>query len=790
MSRITSIDVTYSSNGSPHSAKISTIEGGILHPDKSITVSPLGNIGTLDIGSSLGSIAGTVATNLIANNFVVDEITTSTDPYKTTKTYRLIDKASQILDGYAILVRGQNVSPFGGINYKGRAYDAGEVPPAARNGLGVNGAIKHEIYKDEKIIILGRTRSVFTPSVQYGNLNPAQNRIHAVYEAGEIVGEVSLPPDMVTASIDTDMIKQQIDSVSLLYGYTLSDVKLALEDTKIGLDLDGFPTAENALFNTSGSIRSVLSSIASAFGLYWYVHIGATKTQIKFLNASNIVGENNNVQTFYEQLTNNNLVIEKSISDRGYGPTIISSFRGTTEPLKPSQVVYRLPGSIVSQEKMFKVKTEAVLNYGDSIIDITHLPKLFALFSWFDATEEEFDKFFWALNITDNSFSMGDIYPSTFQDKSVATEKQKIQIFQDNRNAANDEKKYYELRISSANRSRPKSPSELGIYQFCKAFFNSYGRIYISAPFKEKNETLSSSAVNIATNTELGSNGSYLGSTKLSAIQNEIPEIESFLQMASIAKLNANNATVLNLYEQTSSRTDGTAAHYYFIGTRAAFSIPVPNPSFDSASIRKRVNDNIEKIDHGPHFNYIGVFDDDAKKLGKHSEGLFDQLIELNDIASKFVYATVSAIKTDGTNQDNQTPATPTTADSSPDMKYNEVFYNALSQEGGSNVELRHYEGSIKDAEIFAEFYPKDNKPVLQKSASAKYYGLVIPDFDITLDSVNISVGSEGIETTVTRSTKNLIPIDQGVVLANNQASNNRDFNRTLTSSQKRIFNR
>jgi hypothetical protein len=787
MGRITSIDVTYSSNGSPHSATISTIEGEILHPDKSVIVSPLGNIKTLGVGESIGSVAGTLATNLVANNFVVDEITTSTDPYKTTKTYRLIDKVSQILDGYAILVRGQNVSPFGGINYKGRAYDAGEVPDTAWNATAARGAIPPEIYEDDKIIVLGRTRSVFTPSVPYGNsIDPVQNRIHAVYEAGSLVNNVSLNADGVTV----DMIKQQIDSVSLLYGYTLSDVKLALEDAKIGLKLVGFPTAENALFNTSGSIRSVLSSIASTFGLYWFV---AQNNEVRFLNAKDIGGENTKVDTFYNALTSNNLVIEKSISDRGYGPTIISSFRGTTEPLKPSQVVYRLPGASVSKRKMFKVRIKDILTYSGSKISRIHLKKLFALFSWFNATEEEFDKFFWALNITDSTFAIGDIYPSTFQDKTV-TETNKINLFPDIRDASNDTKKYYELRLTPTSSGKAKSPSELGIYQFCQAFFNSFGRIYISASFNDQSETFSSSSVNIAANTDVGSNGSFKGSTKLVEIQDEIPEIASFLQMASIAEFNINNATVFDLYKQTSSYSVGdtvnTVNGYYFIGTRSAFNIPVPNASFDSASIKKRVNDNISTIDRG-YINYIGILNDDAKSLSTASIALFDELISENDISAKFVYATVSAVQEDGTNQNNEIPDQPQAAtDSNPDMKYNETYYKALSQNGGNNIELRHFEGSIKDAEIFAEFYPKSTEPTLQKSASAKYYGLVIPDFDITLDSVNISVGSEGVETTVTRSTKNLIPIDQGVVLANNQASNNRDFNRTLTSSQKRIFNR
>ena len=95
------------------------------------------------------------------------------------------------------------------------------------------------------------------------------------------------------------------------------------------------------------------------------------------------------------------------------------------------------------------------------------------------------------------------------------------------------------------------------------------------------------------------------------------------------------------------------------------------------------------------------------------------------------------------------------------DLKYNSIespphnMLNklSLSSASGSTAEMKVLQ------KIRGKYRNRFDKP---ESSSRTFYGLQIPEFSPTMNSVSISIGPDGITTTVSESTIKLIPPDQG----------------------------
>ena len=96
------------------------------------------------------------------------------------------------------------------------------------------------------------------------------------------------------------------------------------------------------------------------------------------------------------------------------------------------------------------------------------------------------------------------------------------------------------------------------------------------------------------------------------------------------------------------------------------------------------------------------------------------------------------------------------------DLKYNSIespSHNmlnklTLSSASGSTAEMKVLQ------QIRGKYRNRFDKP---QSSSRTFYGLEIPDFSPTMNSVSISIGPQGITTTVSESTIKLIPPDQNL---------------------------
>jgi len=98
------------------------------------------------------------------------------------------------------------------------------------------------------------------------------------------------------------------------------------------------------------------------------------------------------------------------------------------------------------------------------------------------------------------------------------------------------------------------------------------------------------------------------------------------------------------------------------------------------------------------------------------------------------------------------------------DLKYNSIkspSYSILNK-----LSLSSASGSTAEMKVLQEIRGKyNNRYDKPQSSSRTFYGLVVPEFSPTMNSVSISVGSNGITTTVSESTIKLIPPEQSFMI-------------------------
>jgi hypothetical protein len=74
------------------------------------------------------------------------------------------------------------------------------------------------------------------------------------------------------------------------------------------------------------------------------------------------------------------------------------------------------------------------------------------------------------------------------------------------------------------------------------------------------------------------------------------------------------------------------------------------------------------------------------------------------------------------------------------------------------------------------------------KSSSVTYYDFRIPKLDISIDSVSISIGSDGVSTTITKSNKAFLPPDQSIILSEGMSINATINSKKMTAGVKNFL--
>ena len=247
---ITKIDLNFSNSGSGHTASVSSV----------LNAKNIQN-GSDGLGAVRGSI-GDVGTfshpeiHDMMSSFVCTETTTSKDSTKTSISRKYVDRVSRLLKSYIVLVRGKNAGPESP-EYEGPIPFFTEVSNSPLPSFKSEGP---RLYKDKSVILAGRIYNMESATTYEGF------KLTLVYNNKKLVTDLCVNEEFCSPQYKASPDLAQFD---LKLGYTATDFiqMLAL----IGINVQGIEPREDILFEQSGTLDSVVSSIASFYGFYWFV---------------------------------------------------------------------------------------------------------------------------------------------------------------------------------------------------------------------------------------------------------------------------------------------------------------------------------------------------------------------------------------------------------------------------------------------------------------------------------------------------------------------------------------
>ena len=793
---ITSLDFNFTNAGGGHTASVTTVLGGKA----------------LDGGDGLGTVIGEMGElNNFSNpeiasamaRFVCTQLTTSAGPVKKTQMRRYSDRTSLLLESLIVLVRGVGCGPEGGEGERNIAYysEVSNSPLQPFKSMGPKRP------NNGSVIEIGRIYNQESAAAYNGI------KMGLVYQNKELKRDLSLNLDFVSDSYERNPDLAQYE---LKYGYTLKDFKEMLG--MVGVSVSGLPSNEGILFETSGTLSSVISSVASYLGYFWF--IDPYSGGIIFVNTQTASAL---TVTDYTNTDDSNIVnasFTKSIATN----KIINTYSGTTEKREGAS---QSRADMRSRKCFFKnVKLESFESFR-KVITRVELAVFFAIFNQNQSTDV-FDKFTYAITIlaaqkvsdrpedekesilTDRfgdkleGFDIRNLYPpepycttqysflgdvkgdkfsiyvtANHETKRIA-KLTKLRFFP---NRIGNKYKYFLMndKKSSGLQKMPK-PSGSDLYAFLSAYFQIAGGIFVSNGYGE----YKADRMQFTNTNNITISGPYEGKTFV----HTIPELSAVSDVFDILKISP--VTVKQMAEKTNGKAQ-TNNDFFFIALKTLAKLE--RPIIDRGGfIAEPVDFNpfIESTEYfepsvaRPQDLYMGgpakskerplwanqgqvVLDIIAQSIKNYDAAVeWDKTLPLKYMRSKTV---VNKKSEEGEEADDDEIANSSEGDQKKsdlfdrfDMRYwgleqpphNLLNKLSLSAASGTTIEmttLRDIRGKYRDA------------PYSPSSSSRTIYGLNIPKFTPTLNSISLTVGSDGITTTINESTVKLIPPDQSFLM-------------------------
>jgi len=311
---ISKVDLNFTNSGGGHTASVTTV------------LSAKNLDGSHGLGTVIGKLGepnsfSNAAIGRMLGRFICTEITTNVNPVNTTLSRKYVDKTSLMLKSIIVLVRGLNCSPEGGLDF-GLATEengtvGGVVPyfsEVSNSPLKAFPSKGPERPDNGSVIVAGRIYNYEAGALFDGT------KLALCYNDHDLIKELSLNLDFIYDSYERSPDLAQFE---LKYGYTLNDVKeiCGLADIVV----ENLPDADDVLFETSGTLESVLGNVASTLGCFWYVDPNNGK--VVFVNtvaASGIPVSN------YTETTDTN-VISASFSQSLVTSQVVNAYVGSAE---------------------------------------------------------------------------------------------------------------------------------------------------------------------------------------------------------------------------------------------------------------------------------------------------------------------------------------------------------------------------------------------------------------------------------------------------------------------------
>jgi hypothetical protein len=776
---LTSLDVVFAASGGTHSAATTSVAGDNR------------------IGEGVGNILGSVGErprfskkelNRLLGNFVIDSVTTTNNDTSTTIKRDYVHRISLIMDSHLILVRGIQASPI--LNkvpeYSGPIVKYGEMPKITRSGIRVIPAhIKLPVSGKEpkllgNVLVIGKTYNTISTQLE------DNTRSYVVYHNEKLIEELSDNPDASLGSSIFVGNGESPQNAELKYGYTIAELKSAL--SLIGISISGLPEKENIIFDSSGTVRDVVSDVANTLGYYWYVD-PLSSNSISFVSSSYAVsievenpttsGENLLNASFTESLwPNQNVlsVITNTETPKGY--TVNYPRQGTKKPFYQIDIL-----SYFTED----AKRAVAIFYGyfssgdgggqfDKIV-YTALTAPTAL------------KYVLASGLYLNGYTEGDLdlTSQTLDDIFNGDPDEKYQdspVFGSRSGSVFN--KLISLKYAEGNQEEetdkkkmiPK-PSDSKLFTAVSTVAKFVNGFYISYPMskaRSSTTTFSSSSHNIL--------GPFRGDKKLS----EISEVSLFASFADIVRNKASKdkaaetgddavepspLTVQNLFQATGAPRKPAVS-----GTSSYFFIAINNQPFEN-----------ELFEEGGALDYTSLeeevempsFGDSVPRIGyKNSgtrEGLIQKLVQSRDLLlkkwdkdnKKTFYATRTNNDSDKSGEGGQ--------DAEEGLDYELFNYNIFNYQSynQSRLKLQSFNGSLNEIKHLQEAHLSSAASAPEKALSntKTTLGLNIPEnFGMEIGSISVNIGGDGVQTTVSKSNYSFITPSQDVIKSDGKKVN------------------
>ena len=741
---ITNVEINFSSSGGSHSATIST-----------------SNASSACGSASLGSVIGKVGErssftksdiDKLLKDFVLEEMTTTKDSFGIKKSYKYIDSLSKFLDSWVVLCRG-TTAPVGtdDLFYDGAVYAHSEFPGVYKikpkqPAVNVTG-VANKVLSSDRIIILGKSYSIY--SVMEGS-----KKIYSAYNKKSLVSNLSYG----NTAVEVSGRVLDANKASLKYGYLVSDFFAALQSA--GLSVSGAPSSGSILFDTSGTIRSCLSSIASFFGYYWYVD----GKIIRFISSS----EANKIEIKNPITTDRHpKILSASFTQGGRTPRIVASFNGSTSSTPSSSsnstttIINNTSGTGVQliKKQLNRVDFNKLFSGLQSNLSSALIENFYSFFCSPHANStENFDKLIYCSSCFYGPFDGGTYYPQKPKNKTskkisniVGTDTNAYKTSK-TRSLLGDSASFF-LLLDTDDKLMAKA-SETPLYTLLKAYYDTFGTVFISRGYSDnfvKNQTLiSSDGVTV--------DGPYKSNTKISQI-GFFADIVTLLQSKGFTI-----PTVATLADYAGM---AKGANYFIAITKKQL---MPEDSVDN------FDDLSQKVDYFTYSNnpFIGVQDESVKtgltKNLNSSKRLYSKA--LINLKNHITLAKIDILPPDDEEDDDGGDE----EEEEEEIDYQQVYSQIKPQKVNdfNKSELKSYNASYSESKTLAANFKSLNgaNPTDIKSSSVTYYDFNIPEkITIEIDSISLSVSSDGVSTTISKSNKAFLPPDQSNFLTNSNIS-------------------
>ena len=745
---IKNFDINYGFNGEPSTATIS-----FVHKKK--------ECGNYEIHSRIGVFKGSARTgNQVIDekikDFVITEIKDSKEAGFKTATYELVDKQAKRLESIAVLVRGVTAPAIANsLNDFRRIFNSAELGI----NIGEQGATNIALY-GKKIAVIGRTFSVVSASYQ--------NESGSVFFSEG--SEVARTPQGNFSAELLAALNENYKNASLRYGYYLSDFKELLE--QLGYSVANFPSDDNfILLDFGGSLKEVVSSVASMFGMFWAVRGNV----ITFYDQSSIASLT--VPNFNEYTDPN--ILSSNYSEDILGKSSVGVIVGTDTVDDTQNGQEREKGKTIN---FFSLDIDEL--FGQSSVWI----KCFLSFFKFSKNTDFFNKIIFSLMRSDENNAKDMIasalyttyYNETLVDKTKKTLEQ-VESDQTRRDDIKSKLKhlekytsFYSLKTETGFVQEPMKSRLLGIVQpACEAMAS----IYISKPvssYTANNYTVSSSE-------GLSISPAYRGDTKVT----DVPELQSI--SAIISKTSeGEDKTVAQLYRLANSQgTNGTSVlnpedSYHYVGI-ADFYVAegVKFKEAQDAVIAACEDGSGDFL--GYNGNWFCTSDSEGGKfttMFTKSTALYEEL--KSNVKEQIK---VSAIEIEDEED----------ASEDPDLSiYASEFKSFSVRSSGSElsaVDIVTMEGTNSETQYLAANFSRLVGPEFHAISSAvTYSGLNIPSDSPILSSVSVTFTGGSVETALSYSNKEFLAESESLVMAGYSVTSSSRFGRKLNPRQKNFL--